>query len=532
MGRREYVRSLIHGVVRNNAASLTPYDTSLNNTDLINITIKSSDSSNITNNENNDSSGGSKAGPHQLVTTVTAIVGFVLILAMCVGMKSSHTPEAERRIRRYKRGGYKKKPPNYYRLKRIKKSLTVQQVVQVDKSGQVQLRDFRDTEHISKDNDDDAEDISNASSDALGEDVNESSSSVVSEANSENLVACCCICLEPYQEGDIVAWSNSSTEDCLHVFHRDCIHLWLVNPKHNDCPSCRTVILTKASSENDSIESDDDDEDDVESQRRTDSNNRNHAVNDNAHGSINNNNNSTTSVAYYIMHGLISHANQVKFSLIGQTISFDSEDSDFDGLYYTNNTRRHSVDESTRPDWLNQPSTFRRAMSFSDRIFSNTFSSTTRKAQPSTGATWKPVMSTDESNENDPAPMRRASTKVITNLKSLQQAHALRRVVSAGPCTPLDIRKHGLDEQIRFLPTTVGDLAESNMENATPERSTVPFRRTSSLRHRLFSQDTLSDCDEDEKQRIVTDSNFGGVIQSVENTDSTEEDDIIFQKVL
>lgn len=531
MGRREYVRSLLRGVVRNNAASLPPYDTSLNNTDLINITIKSNDSSNITNNENNNSGGDSKAGLHQLATTVTAIVGFVLILAMCVCMKSNHTPEAERRIRRYKRGGYKKKPPNYYRLKRIKKSLTVQQVVQVDKSGQVQLRDVRDTEHIPKDDDADDEAISNTSSAALGDDVNESSSSVVSEANSENLVACCCICLEPYQEGDIVAWSNSSTEDCLHVFHRDCIHLWLVNPKHNDCPSCRTVILTRASTDDASIDSDDNDEDDVEGQRRTDSNNNNHAVNDNAHGSINNNN-STTSVAYYIMHGLISHANQVKFSLIGQTISFDSEDSDFDGLYYANNTRRNSVDESTRPDWLNQPSTFRRAMSFSDRIFSNTFSSTTKKAQPGTGTTWKPVMSTDESNENDPVTIRRASTKVITNLKSLQQAHALRRVVSAGPCTPLDIRKHGLDEQIRFLPTTVGDLIESNMEIATPGRSAVPFRRTSSLRHRLFSQDTLSDCDEDEKQRIATDSKIGGVDHNVENSDSTEEDDIIFQKVL
>ena len=513
MGRREYVRSLLHVVDRQDTSSLPPYDTSLNNTDLINITVINNTDSNSAN------SGSTNVGLHQLVTGITAIVGFVLILAMCVCMKSTHTPEAERRIRRYKRGGYKKKPPNYYRLKRIRESLTVQQVVQVDTSGQVQLSDVRETGNISNDNNAGAEDASNTSSVALGDDANESSSSVVSEANSENLVACCCICLEPYEKGDIVAWSNSSTEDCLHVFHRDCIHLWLVNPKHNDCPSCRTAILAQPTSDNASIGSDDEDEDDdLEGQQR------------NNNDQTNNNNNSTTSVAYYIMHGLISHANQVKFSLIGQTISFDSEDSDFDGLYHTNTTRRNSVDETARPDWLTHPSTIRRAMSFSDRIFSSTFSSTLKKPQP--GPTWKPVMSTDENYEDDPVMMRRASTKVITNLKSLQQAHALRRVVSAGPCTPLDVRRHGIDEQIRYLSTAAGDRTESNMSNAAPERLIVPFRRTSSLRQRLFSQDALSDCDEDVRQRVDTGSKFDGMEQNVENTDSTEEDDIIIQKVL
>jgi Ring finger domain len=529
MGRYVHVRSLHHGVARNDE-STSPYDASYNTTDPIDITVISN-SSNV-NGDNSNSSHINNAGLHQLVTAVTAIVGFVLIVAMCLCMKSTHTPEAERRIRRYKRGGYKKKPPNYYRLKRIQKSLIVQQVVQVDKSGQVQLRDVRTTDHISEEDegDDEAEDISNTSSAALGEDVIEASSSVVSETNSENLVACCCICLEPYQEGDIVAWSNSSTEDCLHVFHRDCIHLWLVNPKHNDCPSCRTVILAKTASGNASINSDDDDEeDDVEGQRRTVPGNNNDVGNDDAHVSLNNN--STTSVAYYIMHGLISRANQVKFNLIGQTISFDSEDSDFDGLYYANTTRRNSVDETTRTEWLNRPSTFRRAMSFSDRIFSNTFSSTIKKQQ--SGTTWKPVMSADDSDTIDTALPRRASTKVMTNLKSLQQAHSLRRVVSAGPCTPLDIRKHGLDEQIRFLSSTVGNSTESNFDTVAPERLIVPFRRTSSLRHRLFCQESLSDCDEDEKRRNVKESAIdGAVVENVENTDSTEEDDIIIQKAL
>lgn len=524
MGRSIHVRSLFHGIVRNDA-----YDASYNTTDPIDIAVINN-SSNVSG-DNSNTSQSKNTGLHQLVTAVTAIVGFVVIVAMCLCMKSTHTPEAERRIRRYKRRGYRKNPPNYYRLKRIQKSLIVQQVVQVDKSGQVQLRDVRTTDHISEEDEgiDEAEDISNTSSAALGEDVIASSSSVVSETNSDNLVACCCICLEPYQEGDIVAWSNSPTEDCLHVFHRDCIHLWLENPRHNDCPSCRTEILKRTSSDNASIDSDDDEEgDDVEGQRRTVPSNNNDVENDNAHTSLNN---STTSVAYYIMHGLISRANQVKFNLIGQTISFDSEDSDFDGLYYANTARRNSVDESTRSDWLNRPSTFRRAMSFSDRIFSNTFSSTMKKQQ--SGTTWKPVMNTDESDEIDTAMPRRASTKVMTNFKSLQQAHSLRRVVSAGPCTPLDLQKHRLDEQIHFLSENIGNHTESNMDISTPERLIVPFRRTSSLRQRLFTQESQSDCDDDEKRRIIGESAMDGAVEeNFENTDSTEEDDIIIQKAL
>ncbi len=517
MGRRASLRtgSSSHGVRL--FASLAPDDTtSMNSTDLTNITVvgKSSGASSDSNNSS------SKFGLQQVTPLASAIVGFFVIVTMCFCMKSNHTAERERRIRRYQRG-YKRKPPSYYRSKRIEKSLTVQQVVKVDKSGQVQLRDVDGTDGTLKENEaeevEKADDVSDTSSAAQGDDVNESLSAV-SFTNSENLVACCCICLEPYRKGDIVAWNNSSDEACLHVFHQDCIRLWLTNPRHNDCPSCRTGLLTNVPLDTASINSDDDEEDDIEHQRRTDSNN---AEDDDI---------GTSSVAYYITHGLISRASQVKFTLIGQTISFDSEDSDLDGLYHANPMRRNSIDDAIRPDWLNQPSTFRRAMSFSDRIFSSTFPYALKKQQ--SRGSWHPVISSDESDENEAAMPRRASTKVITNLKSLQQGHSLRRVVSAGPCSPLKIPPLGLDEPIRYSTTVEGGGRESYVDTTSTETFIVPFQRTLSLRQRLFSHETLSNCYEDEKPQIVKDKAINEVEASFDSTDNTEEDDIIIQKGL
>ena len=525
MGRGESLRRLSHGVRL--YASLAPDDTtgtSMNSTDFINITVAGS-SSGVSSDSNNSSS---NTGLHQFVTAIGAIIGFVVIVAMCFCMKPQHTAEAERRIRRYKRG-YKKKTPSYYRSKRIEKALIVQEVVKVDKSGQVQLRDVDATDNKENDaeeeEEEEADDVSNTSSAAQGDDVNDSLSAA-SATNSENLVACCCICLEPYREGDIVAWNNSSDEACLHVFHRDCIRMWLTNPKHNECPSCRTDLLNSVPPDAASIYSGDDEDDDIERQRRTDSNNA--EGDDIGLNSIHNN--STSSVVYYILHGLISRANQVNFTLIGQSISFDSEDSDMDGLYHTNPLRQNIVDDAIRPDWLNGPSTFRRALSFSDRIFSSTFSSAVKK-QPPRGS-WHQVSSSEESDENEAGMSRRASTKVIVNLKSLQQGHLLRRVVSAGPCTPLKIPPLGLDDPIRYLTTVEGGDTESYVDTTTTETFTVPFRRTLSLRQSTFSRETLSDCDEDEKPQIVKDQAIDDVEDSFDSTDHTEEDEIIIRKGL
>ena len=52
----------------------------------------------------------------------------------------------------------------------------------------------------------------------------------------------CAICLELYQQGDAVVWSNN----CIHAFHQDCLINWLClkeNSSHLPCPSCRQDFL-------------------------------------------------------------------------------------------------------------------------------------------------------------------------------------------------------------------------------------------------------------------------------------------------
>jgi hypothetical protein len=49
----------------------------------------------------------------------------------------------------------------------------------------------------------------------------------------------CSICLENYKGGETICLPK--TEDCIHVFHEDCISVWLTN--RNDCPLCRTDLM-------------------------------------------------------------------------------------------------------------------------------------------------------------------------------------------------------------------------------------------------------------------------------------------------
>jgi hypothetical protein len=81
------------------------------------------------------------------------------------------------------------------------------------------------------------------------------SSAAANQNNNNSTASCesstCCICLEAYEVGDVVAWNRQRR--CLHVFHRDCLAGWLA--KHNDCPSCRLPILEKKKKKNSASQS-------------------------------------------------------------------------------------------------------------------------------------------------------------------------------------------------------------------------------------------------------------------------------------
>ena len=50
----------------------------------------------------------------------------------------------------------------------------------------------------------------------------------------------CAICIAEYSPGDKVVWSPN--DECRHVFHEDCILLWLGKDK-KDCPCCRMPFI-------------------------------------------------------------------------------------------------------------------------------------------------------------------------------------------------------------------------------------------------------------------------------------------------
>ena len=51
----------------------------------------------------------------------------------------------------------------------------------------------------------------------------------------------CSICFEPFSNDQELSWSK--TNKCEHVFHSECLMPWLM--KHEDCPYCRTQLMTR-----------------------------------------------------------------------------------------------------------------------------------------------------------------------------------------------------------------------------------------------------------------------------------------------
>ncbi|KAL7563624.1 hypothetical protein ACA910_013364 [Epithemia clementina (nom. ined.)] len=52
----------------------------------------------------------------------------------------------------------------------------------------------------------------------------------------------CVICLNQYEEGEIIAWSHN--KKCEHLFHHQCIMEWLL--KHDECPICRNNFMLES----------------------------------------------------------------------------------------------------------------------------------------------------------------------------------------------------------------------------------------------------------------------------------------------
>jgi Ring finger domain len=506
--RRSYTRGFRNDLIgdksRSLNASLTP---KFMNSDAMNFSSEMS-SGNSTLMVGNDSS--EEVGKQ---SPFLFIIYALLFLCCCSCMRTQHSEEARRRLERYRRkAAYN---PQDHRGDQIDKSLCVQRVVAVDAEGNVQLEDLEtsDVPNVSDYSCDDEECLFN-------QDATKSQTSAVSEANEsgDNLIACCCICLEPYRVGDVVAWSNNSSEECLHVFHRDCIYQWLENLKHDECPSCRTIILQP----HDPFAEDLENEAGSQGRERTGD-----SPTDDGETSQSTRNN-TGSVAYCIMQGLISRVRHARFSLIGQTISFDSEDSELQCTSYDNDVAPNS--------WISYPSPFRRVMSYGDHLFSKR-----RSAQ------WKSVET--EEDHFVGVPVCRASTKLVSDPKLLlPQSYKMRRAISAGPCSPIFGKQDQQSKDSFLHHSIVESVGPSTSMDSEPSDLIIPFRRSSSLRLRLKYPDfrnlrSAASCSEDASGNHDASHlqfstslrknsvNWASDVDLADCTDRTEEDDILIHKV-
>ena len=52
----------------------------------------------------------------------------------------------------------------------------------------------------------------------------------------ENINDICPICIENFEKETIVRL------DCNHVYHKDCLEMWIINNNNDECPYCRKII--------------------------------------------------------------------------------------------------------------------------------------------------------------------------------------------------------------------------------------------------------------------------------------------------
>lgn len=341
------------------------------------------------------------------VSSPWTILGCVLVvLIMCWCSKPTIPDRRFRRDRSYWME---------QRDAKINRSLHIRQVVSADEAGNLQLGEI-----------DDDEESANVASRV---------SSVVED---ENEVACCSICLEPYRVGDKVAWTaRDQEEECLHVFHYECILAWLENPKNDDCPTCRAKVMldddnggTTSNKSGEAGEDDDEDDD---------------------HGSVN-------SSAFVIMHGLISRVRRASYSLIGKSVSVDS-------------------DGDAPMTSLSEPSPLRKAHTFGGGAGLFKRQSLLRRRSRSVSISEHSLTAEDEDDIQMVFP---SSTKLVERLPPPGPV-SLRRVASAGPSTPLRSGSMSRREQLQRRTDRIIREEETNTNHGIPAAAVTESQDSTEL---------------------------------------------------
>jgi hypothetical protein len=244
---------------------------------------------------------------------MSSAIGWLTMIFFCICAWPNIPDERYQRYPRGRRRSLRAEDPKA-REERIEQSLTVKRVVTADAEGGLTL----------------GEPLIPETESAAGDDASTSHRSM----EEDDETSTCIICLEPFRVGDTVAWSKQSTvsrdkaeeRPCLHVFHHDCIVPWLANPKHDDCPACRSIILQNNPEEI---------------------------------GLEDMNLEAPSSTPFVIMGGLVSRVRRASYSLIGQSVDVSAaEYADDDSDEDADDKRLFSVP---------QPSKLRRVFSLGER---------------------------------------------------------------------------------------------------------------------------------------------------------------------
>lgn len=270
------------------------------------LTVNSADNASLPNNSTMNDGDTSGDGGEPFLTPTEAVyyvlsIGILVLFCVC---SRSRIPDqrllaiaAERRARWQQRQERKNRMSDpEYRTKLILKGLVLKKITE-EKDGFLTLGDYENG-----DDDNNEDDHSSASGSLLSIDsMDEKSSS-------------CAICLEPFRVKDVVGLSSTILEEsndevaCNHAFHKACIVAWLMNPLHDECPSCRSIIVREEEqaeiSGHDAVESND-----VIMKDGTDHH---------------------SNWAFVIVRGLVSRVRHASLSLVGQNIGFKEHDDDIE----------------------------------------------------------------------------------------------------------------------------------------------------------------------------------------------------------